>query len=86
MSNPHSPLGIFDSGVGGLSVLRAIRQELPHENVLYFADQGHVPYGPRPLEEVRAFSEEITRFLLSLGAKLIVVACNTASEIGRAHV
>ncbi len=73
------PLGIFDSGVGGLSVLRAIRQQLPHEDVLYFADQGHVPYGPRPLEEVRAFSEAIARFLLAQGTKLIVVACNTAS-------
>jgi glutamate racemase len=73
------PVGVFDSGVGGLSVLRAIRQELPSEAVLYFGDQGHVPYGPRPLEEVRKFSESITRFLLDLGAKLIVVACNTAS-------
>jgi glutamate racemase len=77
--NTDSPLGIFDSGVGGLSVLRAIRQELPAEAVLYFADQGHVPYGPRSLGEVRAFSEGITRFLLGLGSKLIVVACNTAS-------
>lgn len=74
-----APIGIFDSGVGGLSVLRAIRQELPHENVIYLADQAHVPYGPRPLEEVRTFSEHITRFLLSQQAKLIVVACNTAS-------
>jgi len=74
-----SPIGVFDSGVGGLSVLRAIRRELPAESVLYFADQGHVPYGPRSLEEVRTFSEGITRFLLGLGAKLIVVACNTAS-------
>ncbi len=73
------PIGVFDSGVGGLSVLRAIRQELPNEFVLYFGDQDHVPYGPRPLEEVRWFSEAITRFLLDLGAKLIVVACNTAS-------
>ena len=73
------PIGIFDSGVGGLSVLREIRDQLPSESVLYFADQDHVPYGPRPLEEVRVFSEEITRFLLSLGAKLIVVACNAAS-------
>ncbi len=73
------PIGIFDSGVGGLSVLRAIRQQLPHESVVYFADQGHVPYGPRPLEQVRKFSEAITRFLLGQGAKLIVVACNTAS-------
>jgi glutamate racemase len=73
------PVGIFDSGVGGLSVLRAIRQQLPNEAVLYFGDQGHVPYGTRTLEEVLGFSEAITRFLLVLGAKLIVVACNTAS-------
>ncbi|KAF0107178.1 MAG: glutamate racemase [Anaerolineaceae bacterium] len=79
MEKPSSPLGIFDSGVGGLSVLRAIRRELPAEDMVYFADQGHVPYGPRPLEQVRDFSEAITRFLLDRGAKLIVVACNTAS-------
>jgi glutamate racemase len=72
-------VGVFDSGVGGLSVLRAIRQSLPFEPVIYFGDQGHVPYGPRPLEEVRKFSEMIARFLLEHGAKLIVVACNTAS-------
>jgi len=78
-SDDTRPLGVFDSGVGGLSVLRAIRQQLPNESMIYFGDQGHVPYGPRPLEEVRWFSEVITRFLLDLGAKLIVVACNTAS-------
>lgn len=77
--NLSSPLGVFDSGVGGLSVLKAIRAQMPHESVIYFGDQGHVPYGPRPLEEVQAFSEEITRFLLAQGAKLIVVACNAAS-------
>ena len=74
-----NPIGVFDSGVGGLSVLRAMRQLMPEENVIFFGDQGHVPYGPRPLEQVRAFSEGITRFLLDEGAKLIVVACNTAS-------
>ena len=74
-----SPIGIFDSGVGGLSVLRALRQQLPGEALLYLADQAHVPYGPRPLEEVRDFSEAITRFLLNQGAKLVVVACNAAS-------
>lgn len=78
--NAHAgPLGVFDSGVGGLSVLKAIRQQLPYEDVIYIADQAHVPYGPRPMEQVRSLSEEITRFLLSLGCKLIVVACNTAS-------
>ncbi|MEJ5241427.1 MAG: glutamate racemase [Anaerolineales bacterium] len=75
----EAPIGVFDSGVGGLSVLRAIRRELPQEHILYVADQAHVPYGPRPLTEVRGFAEEITRFLLAQGAKLIVVACNTAS-------
>jgi glutamate racemase len=72
-------IGIFDSGVGGLSVLRAIRERLPAQAVLYLADQAHVPYGPRPMEEVYAFSEAITRYLLGQGARLIVVACNTAS-------
>lgn len=72
-------IGIFDSGVGGLSVLRAVRERLPNQALLYLGDQAHVPYGPRPLEEVRAFSEAITRRLLDNGAQLIVVACNTAS-------
>jgi glutamate racemase len=72
-------IGIFDSGVGGLSVLRAIRAHLPGLPVLYLADQAHVPYGPRSLDEVRAFSEAITRFLLEHGAQIIVVACNAAS-------
>jgi glutamate racemase len=80
------PLGVFDSGVGGLSVLKAIRARMPAQPVLYFADQGHVPYGPRPMEEVRAFSEEITRFLLNLGVKVIVVACNTASAAALQHL
>jgi glutamate racemase len=81
-----SPLGIFDSGVGGLSVLREIHALLPNEATIYLADQGHVPYGSRPLEEVRAFSEEIARFLLAQGAKLIVVACNTASAAALHHL
>lgn len=72
-------IGIFDSGVGGLSVLRAIRQQLPSLPAIFVADQAHVPYGPRPLSEVRGFAESITRYLLSQGADLIVVACNTAS-------
>ena len=77
-SNP-APLGIFDSGVGGLSVLGAIRQAHPNESLIYLADQAHVPYGPRSLEEVRAFSKAITRYLLDQSAKMIVVACNAAS-------
>jgi glutamate racemase len=73
------PIGIFDSGVGGLSVLRHIRQQLPREHLIYLADQAHIPYGPRGGDEIRRFAAEITRFLLALGSKLIVVACNTAS-------
>ena len=81
-----APIGIFDSGVGGLSVLRQIRIQLPHENLIFFADQGHVPYGPRLLEQVQAFSEAITRFLLEQGSKLIVVACNAASAAALYHL
>ena len=73
------PIGVFDSGVGGLSVLRALRAELPNEHFLYIADQAHVPYGPRPLNEVRGLAEGITRYLLQQHAKTVVVACNTAS-------
>jgi glutamate racemase len=73
------PIGIFDSGVGGLSVLRAIREQIPEETVVYFGDQAHIPYGPRSMEQIRDFSEAITRFLLAQGAKIIIVACNTAS-------
>ncbi|MGA2490575.1 MAG: glutamate racemase [Anaerolineales bacterium] len=86
MSSNNAPIGIFDSGVGGLSVLREIRAQIPSESVIYFADQEHVPYGSRRLDEVQAFSEAITRFLLSLGAKLIVVACNTASAAALSHL
>ena len=75
----ENPIGVFDSGVGGLSVLRAMRDLMPNESVIYFGDQGHVPYGPRSMEEIQKFSEGITRFLLEQNSKLIVVACNTAS-------
>lgn len=80
MSTNHSQyVGVFDSGVGGLSVLREIHRLLPEVSLYYIADQAHVPYGKRQLEEIRAFSLTISRFLLSKGAQLIVVACNTAS-------
>ena len=80
MSSPTSShIGVFDSGIGGISVLRAIREQIPEESIIYFGDQGHVPYGSRSVQQIQAFSETITRFLLEQGAKLIVVACNTAS-------
>lgn len=72
-------IGVFDSGVGGLSVLRALRGEMPGVDFVYVADQAHVPYGPRPLEDVRAFSKEIARYLIAAGCELVVVACNAAS-------
>jgi len=80
------PIGVFDSGVGGLSVLRAIRQQLPPEQIIFVADQAHVPYGPRPIEQVRAFSEAITHFLIAQDVKMIVVACNTASAAALYHL
>lgn len=86
LNNVSGPIGIFDSGVGGLSVLRAVREILPSESLIYLADQSHVPYGPRSLEQVRAFSEGITRYLLAQDAKLIVVACNTASAAALHHL
>ncbi len=76
---PTDPIGIFDSGVGGLSIYREVRRLLPSETVLYVADQAHVPYGVRTLEEVQRLSEGISRFLLDQHAKIIVIACNTAS-------
>lgn len=78
-SKSDSPIGVFDSGVGGLSVLRAIRAQMPNEAILYFGDQGHIPYGPRSVEQIRRFSEAITKFLLGADSKIVVVACNTAS-------
>lgn len=78
-TDSRAPIGAFDSGVGGLSVLRAIRAQLPGEDIIYIADQAHVPYGPRGLAEVRRLSEGIARYLISQGTKLIVIPCNTAS-------
>jgi len=73
------PLGIFDSGVGGLSVLRELMWQAPSQPMIYLADQAHVPYGQRSLAEIRALTEAVTRFLLREGAQVIVIACNTAS-------
>jgi glutamate racemase len=74
-----SPIGLFDSGIGGLSILREVHRQFPSEHLLYLADQAHVPYGSRSLEQVRQISFGIVTFLLEQGAKLITVACNTAS-------
>ena len=74
-----APIGIFDSGIGGLSVLRHIHQNLPHEDLLYFADSAYAPYGDRSEVEISARSLAVTEFLLQRGVKALVVACNTAT-------
>lgn len=81
-----APVGVFDSGVGGFSVLRAVRKLLPAEDVVYLADQEFGPYGDRTLDDVRVRGERISRFLIGEGAKSIVVACNSASAAALHHL
>ncbi len=83
--NNH-PIGLFDSGVGGISVLREVQRLLPRERLIYYADSGHCPYGGKPREEIIARACAITEFLLAQGAKLIVVACNTATIAAVEHL
>ncbi len=78
MTDPR-PIGVFDSGLGGLTVVRAIMDTLPGESIVYFGDTARYPYGPRPLEETRGFAVEIARHLVGQDVKLVVVACNTAT-------
>jgi glutamate racemase len=76
----NAPIGIFDSGVGGLTVARAIIDQLPNESTIYIGDTARGPYGPRKIAEVREFSLEIIEFLVKRGCKAVVIACNTASS------
>jgi glutamate racemase len=73
----NRPIGVFDSGVGGLTVARAILEDLPQEPLLYLGDTGRFPYGPRPLDEIRRFALEIASYLVSRDVKMLVVACNS---------
>jgi len=75
-----APIGIFDSGVGGLTVARAIRDQLPNESLLYVGDTAHSPYGPKSIADVRRYSLEVLDFLVEQGVKMLVIACNTASS------
>lgn len=75
----YAPLGVFDSGVGGLTVAREIMRQLPQERIIYFGDTARVPYGTKSKETVTRYSRQIVHFLLEKGVKAIVVACNTAS-------
>lgn len=84
--NEQRPIGVFDSGLGGLSVLREMRTMLPAEDVLYYADNAYCPYGVRSREEIQDRSERISRLLSDEGAKAIVVACNTASAMSIEHL
>jgi len=74
-----APIGIFDSGVGGLTVARAISQQLPRESLLYIGDTAHSPYGPKPIADVRRYGLEVLDTLVDQGVKMLVIACNTAS-------
>jgi glutamate racemase len=74
------PVGVFDSGVGGLTVLHECLVTMPHEDFVYLGDHARLPYGPRPLEETRRFAREIGTYLEAQGVKLVVVACNTATS------
>ncbi|MDP2530220.1 MAG: glutamate racemase [Candidatus Palauibacterales bacterium] len=74
-----APIGVFDSGIGGLTVLRALRRRLPAEDTVYLGDTARVPYGPKSPETVRRYAAEAAEFLLGQGIKLLVVACNTAT-------
>lgn len=75
----QNPIGVFDSGLGGLSVWKEIREQLPHENLIYVADQANCPYGPQKSKSVISHSEKVVDFFLSQQCKIIVVACNTAT-------
>lgn len=74
-----APIGIFDSGVGGLTVARAVKDQLPHESILYVGDLEHSPYGPKPIADVRRYALAVLDDLVAQGVKMLVIACNTAS-------
>ncbi len=86
MTKKGNPIGIFDSGVGGLTVVRALRKALPHEDFIYLGDTARVPYGNKTADTVLRFSGEVCRFLISHRVKAIVVACNTASALALPHL
>lgn len=83
---PSSPIGVFDSGVGGLTVLRQIMKKLPHEDVIYLADTARIPYGGRSPQEIIKINNEIIPFLIDQGAKMIIMACGTSSAIAYPEV
>jgi glutamate racemase len=79
MTDAAAPIGVFDSGIGGLTVVREIMRQLPEEDIIYFGDTARVPYGPKSPDTVTRYAHEITAFLEDQGVKSVVVACNTAT-------
>lgn len=79
--NNNAPIGVFDSGVGGLTVIRALEKAMPKESFIYFGDTAHVPYGPRDPEELKYFALQIGRFLEKQGCKMLLIACNTSTAL-----
>ncbi len=86
MSSSDQPIGIFDSGIGGLTVAHKLVEKLPNESLIYFGDTAHLPYGDKSPQAIQTYSEVITDFLLERNCKLIVVACNTASSFAYQHL
>lgn len=86
ISNHTAPIGVFDSGIGGLTVAREIMRQLPEENVVYFGDTARVPYGSKSKNNIIRYSEQIVRFLMTKHVKAIVIACNTASALALEEV
>jgi len=86
VGNLTAPIGIFDSGLGGLTVLRALHQHLPAEDLIYFGDTARVPYGTKGEKTVRSFACQDSGLLVAQGVKMVVVACNTASALDRKSV
>ncbi|MGX1825295.1 glutamate racemase, partial [Heyndrickxia sporothermodurans] len=77
----NQPIGIIDSGVGGLTVVKEVLKQLPNESIIYVGDTARCPYGPRPVDEVKAYTWQMTRFLLKRNIKMLVIACNTATAV-----
>ncbi|MHB1277244.1 MAG: glutamate racemase [Bacteroidia bacterium] len=86
MQHADAPIGIFDSGIGGLTVASAILERMPSERIVYFGDTAHLPYGDKSAKSIQAYSRAITHFLIGKGCKMVVVACNTASAVGYREV
>ncbi len=80
------PIGVFDSGIGGLTVVRALIERLPFENIVYFGDTARVPYGIKSVETITHYAEQITEFLLQRNVKLLIIACNTMAAVAREAV